>query len=557
MTVVCNYSSAEFMQGFPVISASRGLPVGVLDHAAEPLLAADLAGLDRPGVVGCRRMWRINPNPILSRLVAVLAAFVAVCSMGGVSIALGQAGGAMQAAASQVAMNAEEPLDGSAAPATLESQALESEVIPATVTYLAREYVWGNGDWGVDELLAQYDADRRASWPLQDAGGDVIALCDRGGANGTARVITQIVYDAHGSVIDRDDPYGLAASAGKELRVGHKGLFFDRLDAGISDPVTGAETPRLWPGARLSGYARNRTLHCDFGRWNQPDPNMTGLPVQAALVYHGRDLLSAVQGFDLRGHFVDGTNVYAYLGGAPWTRFDPTGTSMMVEMMGSMGVRGMLAGALIGGIFGGVQGYQNGDIVGGVARGMVVGAVAGGFGGMGAAVAQSAFAASAAGLWASLLSGSTVGGVAGFTGGLAGSAQAQLMDGQAVDWRVAFADAATTSAWGMALGGVGGSLDWMIRSSSPNALAMVSNARIRFGNNANQEYHTFRHTDALGLDRAAVSQAVRTDLLSRQGSLVAGQPFNQTIVVNGVRIQYTAYQLPDGTINVGRFHGVP
>jgi hypothetical protein len=131
-------------------------------------------------------MLRIDPNPILSRLVAVLAAFVAVCSMGGVSIALGQAGGAMQAAANQVAMNAEEPLDGSAAPATLESQALESEVIPATVTYLAREYVWGNGDWGVDELLAQYDADRRASWPLQDAGGDVIALCDRGGAGARA-----------------------------------------------------------------------------------------------------------------------------------------------------------------------------------------------------------------------------------------------------------------------------------------------------------------------------------------------------------------------------------
>jgi hypothetical protein len=193
------------------------------------------------------------------------------------------------------------------------------------VTYLAREYVWGPGDWGVDELLAQYDADRRASWPLQDAGGDVIALCDRGGANGTARVITQIVYDAHGAVIDRDDPYGTAASAGKELRVGHKGLFFDRLDAGISDPVTGAETPRLWPGARLSGYARNRTLHCDFGRWNQPDPNMTGLPVQANLAYHGRGLSASVQGFELRAHFGNGANVYAYLGGSPLTKADALG----------------------------------------------------------------------------------------------------------------------------------------------------------------------------------------------------------------------------------------
>jgi YD repeat-containing protein len=277
---------------------------------------------------GLRRIQEVNIDPSVSMNMAMS----------------GQAGGAMQAAANQVAMNAEEPLDGSAAPATLESQALESEVIPATVTYLAREYVWGNGDWGVDELLAQYDADRRASWPLQDAGGDVIALCDRGGANGTARVITQIVYDAHGSVIDRDDPYGLAASAGKELRVGHKGLFFDRLDAGISDPATGQETPRLWPGARLSGYARNRTLHCGFGRWSQPDPNMTGLPVQAALVYHGRGLKAGVQGFDLHGHFGDGVNTYAYLGNAPWTRSDPQGLESLPSLMANMAGRAMIGG---------------------------------------------------------------------------------------------------------------------------------------------------------------------------------------------------------------------
>jgi hypothetical protein len=262
----------------------------------------------------------------------------------------------MQAAANQVAMNAEEPLDGSAAPATLESQALESEVIPATVTYLAREYVWGNGDWGVDELLAQYDADRRASWPLQDAGGDVIALCDRGGANGTARVITQIVYDAHGSVIDRDDPYGMAASAGKELRAGHKGLFFDRLDAGISDPVTGQETPRLWPGARLSGYARNRTLHCDFGRWNQPDPNMTGLPVQQAMVFHGRRLAASTQDFDLGSHFSDGANVYSYALGRPTTIGDPLGLFGLLGGLSTGMAMADLASDMMDGAFTGVLG---------------------------------------------------------------------------------------------------------------------------------------------------------------------------------------------------------
>ncbi|MBX3382613.1 MAG: hypothetical protein KF864_03790 [Phycisphaeraceae bacterium] len=139
----------------------------------------------------------------------------------------GEGGGQLQSAANQVAFNADHPLDGAATPATLEHQALLGESMPATVTYLAREYIWGPGDWGVDELLVQYDQGRRASWPLQDAGGDVIALCDLGGTSGTARVITQIVYDAYGRVIGRDDP-ATPATGPPELRVGHKGLFFDR-----------------------------------------------------------------------------------------------------------------------------------------------------------------------------------------------------------------------------------------------------------------------------------------------------------------------------------------
>lgn len=85
------------------------------------------------------------------------------------------------------------------------------------------------------------DTARRASWPLQDAGGDVIALCDCGGANGTARIITLLVYDAYGSVIGRDDP-ATPSTGTPELRVGHKGLFFDRLDGGIADPFTGGST---------------------------------------------------------------------------------------------------------------------------------------------------------------------------------------------------------------------------------------------------------------------------------------------------------------------------
>ncbi|MBK9189920.1 MAG: hypothetical protein IPM33_13340 [Phycisphaerales bacterium] len=93
----------------------------------------------------------------------------------------GGSGPELQAATTTLALNSEEVLDGAATPASLESQSLESQSSGGpsngslTETYLAREYVWGPGDWGVDELLVQYDTNRRATWPLQDAGGNVIA----------------------------------------------------------------------------------------------------------------------------------------------------------------------------------------------------------------------------------------------------------------------------------------------------------------------------------------------------------------------------------------------
>lgn len=68
---------------------------------------------------------------ILSRLCCALG--LCVC----LSLVSQHVEAALQAAANQVAVNAEEPLDGSAAPATLESQALESEVIPVVFHRLA------------------------------------------------------------------------------------------------------------------------------------------------------------------------------------------------------------------------------------------------------------------------------------------------------------------------------------------------------------------------------------------------------------------------------------
>jgi hypothetical protein len=70
--------------------------------------------------------------------------------------------------------------------------------------HLEREYVWGPGDNGFDELLVQYDSAGAAWWAIMDAGGDLVALCDLNGSGSAARVVGQWTYDAYGAVLSAD-----------------------------------------------------------------------------------------------------------------------------------------------------------------------------------------------------------------------------------------------------------------------------------------------------------------------------------------------------------------
>jgi hypothetical protein len=87
-----------------------------------------------------------------------------------------------------------------------------------SITKLAREYIWGPGDNGLDELLVQYDVDRRPWWTLQDAGGDIVALVNVPfahlvpGTSNRATVVSQWIYDAYGAVLTAES---FAASNGE------------------------------------------------------------------------------------------------------------------------------------------------------------------------------------------------------------------------------------------------------------------------------------------------------------------------------------------------------
>lgn len=79
---------------------------------------------------------------------------------------------------------------------------------------------------------------------------------------------------------------------------------------------------------------------------------------------------------------------------------------------------------------------------------------------------------------------------------------------------------------------------------------------VQFGKTKNQEYHTFRHTNDLGLNRELVQTSVEIHLKTVSSQITTGKPFNQIIEIGGQKIQYTAFKFPDGTINIGRIHGI-
>ncbi|MCL4742684.1 MAG: hypothetical protein KJZ54_10830 [Phycisphaerales bacterium] len=184
-----------------------------------------------------------------------------------------------------------------------------------------REYVWGPGDNGLDELLVQYDRYGDEWWAIMDAGGDLVALCDlfgEGQYGDVARVVAQWTYDAYGAVLTAEHLDGYTLDAAPHL--GHKGLFLDRLDAS-------ATSPRLVPFAHALYHVRNRVYSPQHGRWNQADPNQTALNLLEASVHHGRGVVAIVMAFDVEGLYGDGGNLYEYLGSNPWMRFDPMGLS--------------------------------------------------------------------------------------------------------------------------------------------------------------------------------------------------------------------------------------
>ena len=253
-----------------------------------------------------------------------------------------------------------------------------------------------------------------------------------------------------------------------------------------------------------------------------------------------------------------------------------------VVTVATAGAGSPLLVAAIGGAAGGFAGGALGaalegkDLWGVLGNGLLQGSIG----------ALSGFVGGAAGQWAAkggislitsagakiaspVIKGALTGAIGGAAGGLAGgftagftmsmiATKGDFAASLQAGWNAGLNSALTGAGIGLGAGGFAG-----YKYAKANNLDLwsgkdlnINKANVQFGNNPNQEYHTFRHTDDLGLNRMDVRNAVESNLQLNSNLIEPGVPFNQTVIVNNLSIQYTAYKLPNGIINVGRIHGI-
>ena len=105
---------------------------------------------------------------------------------------------------------------------------------------------------------------------------------------------------------------------------------------------------------------------------------------------------------------------------------------------------------------------------------------------------------------------------------------------------------------GLAAPALSASATAMATSAAVSGSGVASSLTVRFGANANQSSHAFRHLAKEGFDLSAVSTAVSTHLSAAGSSMSIGQTQSFTITVGGRAITYVAHRLSQEVFNVGR-----
>jgi hypothetical protein len=204
---------------------------------------------------------------------------------------------------------------------------------PVYTEYTAREYVHSPGY--VDEFVCEIDTSPATDtfwWVLQDPNYNVVALVSDGdGSLSRGEVARQYSWSPYGQLL-RADIYDTSAPMS---RLGHQGLFHDRLDAGILTEPMVAFSDQLIQN-------RNRTLLTWLARFAQQDPNATAMGSLELLAFSGQRPNPAFGLADGGSLFADGANLHAYAGANPLLNRDPLGLFTMADQMSAGEIRNNL-----------------------------------------------------------------------------------------------------------------------------------------------------------------------------------------------------------------------
>ncbi len=155
---------------------------------------------------------------------------------------------------------------------------------------------------------------------MQDhATGTVRAYTDAHG-----EVVKQYRFDSFGNYLNQDT-FSLATNLGLfrgfDLRLGHHGLFGERMDDHTNAPMLDAS-----PDLEVWYQSRSRWYVPEMGRFISSDPNATGVPVVSTLAMLGQMPQGPPSGsFDAMSHYGDGWDTWTAYGANPIMSQDPTG----------------------------------------------------------------------------------------------------------------------------------------------------------------------------------------------------------------------------------------
>ncbi|MFG0285955.1 MAG: hypothetical protein ACF8R7_16180 [Phycisphaerales bacterium JB039] len=193
-----------------------------------------------------------------------------------------------------------------------------------------REYVHSPGY--VDELVCEIDTGGPSDtfwWAPQDANYNVVALVSDGdGSLLRGQVARQYAWSPYGELLRAD----VFDSAAPMSRLGHQGLFHDRLDAGVtSEPMAAFSTQLV--------QNRNRTLSPRLGRYLQRDPNGSGLPTPQS-----QSATRTSPFVDAATTFTDGLSLFIPYAGNPVNYRDAYGLTLYGSFGAANSIRTDLSG---------------------------------------------------------------------------------------------------------------------------------------------------------------------------------------------------------------------